>query len=147
MSSHIVRQAVIGSREYPRLDFVRHYVSTLHTSTIVVSGGARGVDKQAQDAAEVRGLTVDIYPADWTRNGKAAGFIRNQQIADHADRVTAFWDGSSRGTIDCVVRFHEQRKWITVYAATGASIPMADILVWAERNGIWAASGVRRASV
>jgi len=136
MPHHIVRQAVIGSRDYPRLDFVRHYVGTLHTDTIVVSGHARGVDAMAEEVAQARGLRTHVLPADWTRHGKAAGFMRNQQIADYADRVTAFWDGSSRGTIDCVMRFHEQRKWITVYASTGASIPMADILVWASRNGV-----------
>ena len=38
------------------------------------------------------------FPADWERHGKAAGYIRNREMAQNADALVAFWDGESRGT-------------------------------------------------
>lgn len=42
------------------------------------------------------------FPADWNAHGKAAGPIRNQQMAQEADVLIAFWDGKSRGTKDMI---------------------------------------------
>ena len=41
---------------------------------------------------------VAYFPADWDKYGKAAGFIRNEQMAQNADALVVFWDGKSRGT-------------------------------------------------
>ena len=48
--------------------------------------------------AHERGYAVEKYHADWNRDGKAAGPIRNTQMAKVADALIAFWDGNSRGT-------------------------------------------------
>lgn len=70
-----------------------------HTHRIViVSGTARGADKLGERYAAEHGYTVERYPANWERDGKAAGFIRNRQMADVADALIAFWDGTSNGT-------------------------------------------------
>jgi hypothetical protein len=90
--------AIVGSRDYVRLDDVRRFVEALPPGTIVVSGGARGVDTAAIEAAAARGLATKVYPADWMREGKRAGYLRNYAIVDAADEVVAFWDGASRGT-------------------------------------------------
>lgn len=66
--------------------------------TRVVSGGARGIDKAGEAWAHRRGLPVDVYPADWNRLGKGAGYRRNQKMAENADAVIAVWDGRSPGT-------------------------------------------------
>lgn len=39
------RIAIVGSREYKQLDQVREYVRSLPLGVIVISGGARGVDR------------------------------------------------------------------------------------------------------
>ena len=39
-----------------------------------------------------------LYPADWERHGRAAGPIRNEEMAEVSDALIAFWDGKSRGT-------------------------------------------------
>ena len=65
---------------------------------VIISGTARGADTLGERYAQERGYAVEQYPADWQREGKAAGFIRNAQMASVADALIAFWDGQSRGT-------------------------------------------------
>ena len=38
------------------------------------------------------------FPPDWRRYGRGAGLRRNQEMAEEADALAAFWDGSSSGT-------------------------------------------------
>lgn len=92
------RVAIVGSREFQRLDWVVEFVKRLPDDAIVVSGHAPGVDQRAERAANERGLRTLIFPAAWGEHGKAAGFIRNQQIVDAADVVVAFWNEESNGT-------------------------------------------------
>jgi hypothetical protein len=71
----------------------------------VVHGGARGLDSTVGVVAHHMGMTVEVHPADWQRDGRAAGFIRNQQMVDlRADLVVGFPLGESRGTRDCIRR-------------------------------------------
>lgn len=82
------------------MGLVRRYVIQIPDDAVqlVISGGAPGVDRTAIIEAEGRGLPVKVFPADWKRDGRRAGFIRNHTIVETADQVTAFWDGSSTGT-------------------------------------------------
>lgn len=93
-----MKVAIVGSRDFGSLDMVVAYVHSLPADTIVVTGGARGVDRCAENMARAREMTVQVFPADWTRHGKGAGFRRNAQIVGYADKVVAFWDGKSPGT-------------------------------------------------
>lgn len=112
--------AIVGSREFTRLELVGKYVATLDEGTTVVSGGARGVDRYAVDAAKKRGLKTIVFPADWDTHGKAAGMIRNKQIVDAADKVVAFWDGASRGTMHSVNYAKSKGKPVLVLEADNA---------------------------
>ena len=73
-------------------------MNTLPLDTVIVSGGAKGVDTWAVDAARTRGMEAVIFPADWDTHGKSAGFRRNVDIVKHADRVVAFHANGSKGT-------------------------------------------------
>src|SRR6185312_15053079 len=90
--------AIVGSRDYPDLAQVRAYVASLPADTIIVSGGARGVDTAAEEAARAQHLQVVIFPAE---KGKSP-LLRNHDIVAAADRVVAFWDGTSTGTMHTV---------------------------------------------
>lgn len=100
----MTRIAIVGSRDYPVMDAVNQFVQSLPADTVVVSGGARGVDREAARAAKRRGLRTLIFLADWNTYGRRAGMIRNEQIVDHADQVVAFWDGRSPGTANTIQR-------------------------------------------
>lgn len=65
---------------------------------IILSGAARGADSLGEQYAREHGYTIEQYPADWNTLGKAAGMIRNGQMANSADALIAFWDGQSHGT-------------------------------------------------
>ena len=64
----------------------------------IVSGGANGADKLGERYAREKHYICKIFEADWDRDGKAAGYIRNEQMAKYADYLIAFWDGKSKGT-------------------------------------------------
>jgi hypothetical protein len=66
--------------------------------TEVVSGGARGIDKLGETWARSRGIPVRVFHANWDKHGKAAGPIRNREMAEYADGALVLWDGSSRGS-------------------------------------------------
>lgn len=65
--------------------------------SLLIHGGARGVDALAGTWASARGIPVVVYPADWSL-GRGAGFIRNCRMLGAADAVLALWDGESPGT-------------------------------------------------
>lgn len=75
--------------------------------TQVVSGGARGVDTLGELWAETNGVKFIRFPAEWNKYGKAAGPIRNKQMAEYVapdGALVAVYDGSSRGTGDMIKR-------------------------------------------
>ena len=65
---------------------------------VIISGTARGPDQLGEKWAGLRGFPVLRMPADWSKHGKKAGYIRNQKMVRTADAVVVFWDGESRGT-------------------------------------------------
>ena len=89
------RVIIAGSRQfndYQALkDAVDYYLSGKDPSEIVIiSGHAKGADSLGEKYAEERGLTLELYPADWEHLGKGAGFARNIQMAEIADALIAF---------------------------------------------------------
>lgn len=99
------RVAIVGSREYVGEEAVSRYVESLPIDTVVISGGARGVDTFAAVAAEARGMLVVVAKIGrpmWARLGGSAGPCRNAVIAELCTRMVAFWDGSSSGTAHAI---------------------------------------------
>ncbi len=66
--------------------------------TEVVSGCANGVDRNGERYAELNGLPVKRFPANWEEQGRMAGLNRNVEMAEYAEAVIAIWDGQSAGT-------------------------------------------------
>lgn len=98
------RVIIAGGRDfndYPLLKAKCDNILADKTAThriIVVSGAAKGADSLGEQYAREKGYTVERYPADWNTHGRAAGPIRNAQMANSADALIAFWDGQSKGT-------------------------------------------------
>lgn len=66
--------------------------------TEVVSGCASGIDRVGEFWALDNQIPLKKFPADWATHGKAAGPIRNEQMARYADALICVWDGTSRGS-------------------------------------------------
>ena len=69
--------------------------------TEVVSGDARGVDKEGEAWASLNEVPIKRFPANWQPNGvfdRGAGHKRNTKMAEYADALIAVWDGNSPGT-------------------------------------------------
>lgn len=94
---------IAGSREF-KVDeaivrpLVAGVVDMLPPDAILITGGARGVDQWAEEAAKKRGMYIRTFEPDWGAHGKAAGPIRNREMVATADKVYVFWNGESRGT-------------------------------------------------
>ena len=95
------RLIIAGSRTITNIDIVSmhmgNYIAGYGKFTLI-SGTAPGVDSLAEDVARIRGIAIERYPANWDRDGKAAGYIRNVQMAETATALLAIWDGKSKGT-------------------------------------------------
>lgn len=76
--------------------------------TCVISGGAKGADAIAFKVAVELGVPTEVYMADWTEHGRAAGPIRNRQmlVEGKPDIVIAFsYDlTQSKGTANMVTQ-------------------------------------------
>lgn len=66
--------------------------------TEVVSGGAQGADKLGEAWAFMSRVPVRRFTPNWNGHGRAAGMLRNLEMALYADALIAIWDGKSKGT-------------------------------------------------
>ncbi len=88
---------IAGGRDYRLTEEDFLWLDTIKPGiSEVVCGGARGADTGGFNWGWSRGIPVKSFPADWKMYGKAAGFIRNCQMAKYAERVVLFPGG--RGT-------------------------------------------------
>jgi len=108
-----MKVAVIGSRSFNDYERVKQTLSSM-TITLIISGGAKGADTLAERYAKENGIPTKIFLPDWEKHKKAAGFIRNTDIINEAEVVVAFWDNSSRGTLDSINKAKTQNKKVII---------------------------------
>ncbi len=109
------RVIVAGSRtfqNYPllcnELDKIREQIDE------IVCGEARGADTLGRTYAYDNDIKIKSFPADWERYGKAAGFMRNNEMAQYADEAIIFWDGKSIGSKDMIDKMEKLGKEVRV---------------------------------
>lgn len=101
------RMAIVGSRNFRNYDLFERYLNlTIDRLQInfdtIISGGALGPDSMAKDYADSHNIPFIEYPAEWTKYGKRAGFVRNTTIVENSTIIIAFWDYKSSGTYDTI---------------------------------------------
>ena len=112
------RVVVAGSRnfkDYSHLSnelskFLRDYADR---DIIILSGTANGADKLGERFAMEKGYVLEKYPALWEKYGVSAAVKRNEQMAEIADAVVVFWDGTSKGSknmIECANKMSKPCK-------------------------------------
>lgn len=107
---------IAGGRDFKDYELLKRICNDIlpeFKNVSLVSGTARGADRLGERYAEENGYKVEKFPANWKRNGKAAGYMRNIEMAKYADGLIAFWDNDSRGT-GSMIGFASEYKLMTV---------------------------------
>jgi hypothetical protein len=88
---------VCGGRDYNKTSMVFFVLDSLRPRpTQIISGNARGADKLGEMWAQQNNVACRVFPANWDKYGKRAGYLRNQQMLDEGipDLVIAFPGGN-----------------------------------------------------
>jgi len=87
---------IAGGRDYQLTQSDYDELDKIHAKdpvTEVVSGRATGADTCGELWAKSRNIPIVPFSANWGRYGKAAGPIRNMEMAQYADAVALFPGG------------------------------------------------------
>ena len=98
-----MRVIVCGGRFFNDLRRLESMLDSIFSEreVTIITGGAPGADRMANQWARSRGHKAEVYRADWNRYGNAAGPIRNKEMLDTGvDMVIAF--PGDRGTANMV---------------------------------------------
>ncbi len=90
-----MRTLIAGSRNIDTFD-LSPYVPK--DTTLIISGGAKGIDTLAEKYADEHKISKLILLPQYNLYGKTAPLKRNEIMVNIADTVIVVWDGQSRGT-------------------------------------------------
>lgn len=112
--------AIVGSRHFRNSQFfhqaILDWIDRFKTTPDqIISGGAKGADQLARDYARKNHIPLKEFLPDWSRYGKAAGPIRNNQIVKEATHILAFLSRHGSGTQDTIRKGKKAGKIITTY--------------------------------
>ena len=110
-----MKVAFIGSRSIKEADIGAFLPKE---TTLLLSGGAVGVDTLAEQYAKSHGIETCILRPNYQAYGKAAPLLRNRELVLRADCIIALWDGVSRGTIYTVKYAKAQNKPVRLFRLT-----------------------------
>lgn len=108
-----MKLAVVGSRAINDVDL--DWILKTFEVDEIVSGGARGVDSLAASWAARHGVPTKVFLPDYSRFGRRAPLVRNEDIVAYADEVLAIWDGESRGTAYTVAAARRAGKPVHIH--------------------------------
>ena len=102
------RIIIAGGRDFTDYQQLYRYgelivAAALYEPEFISGKCPTGADKYGEHFADDCGYVSKPFPADWDQFGKAAGFIRNREMAVYAAKaregfLLAMWDGESPGT-------------------------------------------------
>lgn len=108
------RVIIAGTRNFSNYELLKEKCDNILSAKrkdshiVILSGTAKGADRLGERYARERGFLLRRFPADWDKDGNKAGPIRNAKMADNADALIAFWDGTSRGTAHMIMTAKEK---------------------------------------
>lgn len=102
---------IAGSRNFQDYDLLCSWMREVQSPIReIVSGCASGADSLGERWAIERSIPLKLFPANWEKYGKAAGPIRNKQMAEYADCALVFWSGNSAGSRSMIVEMARVNK-------------------------------------
>lgn len=118
LQSRLLMSKVIGIIGSRRRNYTSDYLLVKEAfekvyedgDTIVSGGCPQGGDHFAETIASSKNIPIKIHPAQWNKHGRAAGFIRNTEIARDSDVLIAcVAEDRKSGTENTI------RKFLTVF--------------------------------
>ena len=104
---------ICGDRYWTDERIIYLYMDSLLPDVRIITGGANGADKMAEDLRQRLGLDGKVYNAKWHIFKKAAGPIRNRRMIEDENPylVVGFHDNitRSRGTRDMLLQAKRKR--------------------------------------
>lgn len=91
---------VCGGRFYNNYEYLNEQLWKLHTADpidLLIHGAAKGADSLAGRWAREVGVQEVICPANWTKLGKRAGYVRNAAMLHLQPNVVLAFSGG-KGT-------------------------------------------------
>ncbi|MBR7161812.1 MAG: hypothetical protein IKD07_05295 [Clostridia bacterium] len=95
---------IAGSRSIKEYDLEKHIPEG---TTLIISGGASGIDDLAEKYADRKRLSKLIIRPQYNIYGRAAPLKRNEKMLELCDMALIIWDGYSRGT-EYTLRYAEK---------------------------------------
>lgn len=86
---------IVGSRSIKNFDISPYVPKNVDT---IISGGANGIDRLAEQYADLHRLSKYIVRPRYDLYGRSAPLKRNEEMVHMADAVLMIWDGVSKGT-------------------------------------------------
>lgn len=97
---------VTASRTWPDVPFMERKFIKFHKHfgpCTLLSGHCHGGDLYAEDICKGLGWDLELHPANWTRYGNAAGYVRNRIMVNRQPNwCLAFIHNKSRGAMGCL---------------------------------------------
>ena len=118
IGGNIVKLVIFGSRpKYcpltlnQQVDLIAAAVKKFQLQpSLIVTGLAQGIDTAAVIYARGLGIPIEGFRPDWVAEPRAAGFIRNKQMAMYADAGLGLQWGNSSGTQHMIETMRALRK-------------------------------------
>jgi len=109
--------AVVGSRSFTNYALLATVLDTFQKVQPVkrlVSGGAEGADRLAEEYARKHNMDILVLKGEWTHCGKDTAMRDSCEIVKEADEVIAFWDGKSIGTQYTIQKMQWMNKVVRI---------------------------------
>jgi hypothetical protein len=111
-----LRTIIAGSRGITDYNILKKVMNKTDIKvSVILSGGAKGVDELGARFARENNIPLEVYKADWNKFGKRAGIIRNNEMAKNAGALIAVWDGTSQGTHNMISVARNKQLKVELY--------------------------------
>lgn len=110
---------IAGGRDFCDYEEARTFIdSVLDTKGkddyCILSGGCSGADKIGEKYALEHGFKIEYHLAKWSKYKRAAGPVRNREMAEHCDFLICFWNRKSKGTLSMIEEIKKLNKEIYI---------------------------------
>jgi hypothetical protein len=117
-----MKTIIAGSRHFTNYEVLCEAIKESHFKiTEIISGHSKGVDSMGERYAKENNIKLTIIPALWQKYGKAAGPMRNIQMAEYGNALIALPMNDSIGTKHMIKEAKKRKLKIYVRMVKGTA--------------------------